>query len=152
MEQTTLENETGKRSTGLECVWMLVIKFDYSCVMHAVWILVAEWGGVLSFSMVTVENLHVPDKPAGISLSKYTMLRQKKKRKKKQKNSWSRWGRRHSLFSHIWTSVHTLIIYKPAHIVFLTLSLFAWPVLTLQYIHTLWTYCNQLFSPPCSTH
>ena len=55
----------------------VVIKFDYSCVMHAVWILVTEWGGVLSFSMVTVENLYVPDEPAGILLSKYTMLRQK---------------------------------------------------------------------------
>ncbi len=46
--------------------------------MHAVWILVTEWGGVLSFSMVTVENLYVPDKPAGILLSKYTMLQQRK--------------------------------------------------------------------------
>lgn len=26
----------GKRSAVLECVWMLVINFDYSCVMHAV--------------------------------------------------------------------------------------------------------------------
>lgn len=28
--------------------------------------------------MVTVENLYVPDKPAGILLSKYTMLQQRK--------------------------------------------------------------------------
>lgn len=75
----------GKRSAELECVWMLVINFDYSCVMHAVWILVAEWGGVLSYSMVTGENLYVPDKPAGILLSKYSMLRQKKKKKRKGK-------------------------------------------------------------------
>lgn len=75
----------GKRSAELECVWVLVIHFDCSCVMHAVWILVAEWGGVLSYSMVTGENLYVPDKPAGILLSKYTMLWQKKKRKKEKK-------------------------------------------------------------------
>lgn len=59
---------------------MLVINFDYSCVMHAVWILVAVRGGLLSYSMVTVENLNVPDKPAGILYSKYTMLLQEKRK------------------------------------------------------------------------
>lgn len=66
-----------KRSTWWKWVWILVINCVYLFVMHALWILAAEWGGVLSYSMVTVENLYVPDKPAGILLSKYTMLLQK---------------------------------------------------------------------------
>lgn len=53
---------------------MLVINFDFSSVVRAAWILVAERGGGLTYSMVTVENVYVPDWPAGSSLSKYTML------------------------------------------------------------------------------
>lgn len=77
----------GKELLALVCL-NVVIKFDYSCVMHAVWILITEWRGVLTFSMVTVENLYVPDKPAGILLYKYTMLQQEEKKKKK--NNWCR--------------------------------------------------------------
>lgn len=81
---TALENEMGKEYRAQVCL-NVVIKCDYSCVMHAVWTLVTERGGVLSFSTVTVENLYVPDKPAGILLSKYTMLQQKKRKKKQLK-------------------------------------------------------------------
>lgn len=104
---TALENEMGKEYRAQVCL-NVVIKCDYSCVMHAVWTLVTERGGVLSFSTVTVENLYVPDKPAGILLSKYTMLQQKKRKKK---NNWRRWVlrwysvRRDSVFSHIWTTI-----------------------------------------------
>lgn len=74
----------GKEYRARVCL-NVVIKCDYSCVMHAVWTLVTERGGVLSFSTVTIENLYVPDKPAGILLSKYTMLQQKKRKKKQLK-------------------------------------------------------------------
>lgn len=84
--------------------------------------------------MVTVENLYVPDKPAGILLSKYTMLQQKKKKKEVQEAK----GIYHLVTSELLckglfacTSLLTLPLF------------FAQPVSTLYTRHTLNLFSNQ---------
>ena len=85
--------------------------------------------------MVTVENLYVPDKPAGILLSKYTMLRQRKGKKEKITEVHEAEGIFHSsvMFEPLCECISFLN--QPAHIVFLTLRPFDQPVLKLTEQH-----------------